>query len=363
MASTENENAPVADQEADDLKDRRRARSIVNEALLSVSTPLGNRGVGHRLLPGLWQAAVNVVLSCFEPDDALALLRDRARGIVGEGTNHDAPPRAIPPKSMTAYVSEVELAARTIMESIEAALERLQEEGLDDRFPETVFDASLQVLIPAWGPHHVRRAISEQSALVIRGMTSACNFMEPTRFQAAPQPGQSRKPAAPAEAPMPRVLPEAPRAEAPLPPQRIKVARTVNAFAATDVSHTGMAAWAAVLVSHDDDGRTETREISGTMLDPNGRAAAIRAIRECVLAACETASLASVIIETPSEQCVRAAAEGGTPGSRLPGEEAAWDEIDRASAVHRIEVRLARHAMDRELSERCDRLLRRRLED
>lgn len=360
MASTETESAPADAQEVDDLKHRRRARSIVNEALLSVSTPLDNRRLGHRLLPGLWQAAVNVVLSCFDPEDAIALLMDRGRGIVGEGTNHDAPPRAIPPKSMAAYVSEVEMAARTIMESIEAALKRLQEEGLDDRFPETVFDASLQVLIPAWGPHHVRRAISEQSALLIRGVISACNFMEPSKFQAPSHHGQPRKQQLlPSKDPAP---PEAPRAEMPQPPRRVRIARTVNAFAATDVAATGMAAWAAVLVSHDDEGRTETREISGTMMDPNGRAAAIRAVRECVLAACESSSLASVVIETPSEQCVRAAAEGGTPGSRLPGEESAWEEIDRASAIHRIEVRIARHAVDRELSERCDRLLRRRLE-
>jgi len=356
MSQTATDDAPASDREGNDLKDRKRARAIVNEALLGVTTPLANRGVVQRLLPGLWQVAVNVALSCYEPEDVLALLKDRSRGIVGEGTNADAPPRTIADSEMPAYVAEVQLAAQTIMESIDEALDRLREEALEDRFPETVFDASLQVLIPAWGPHHVRRALSEQSALLIRGMISPCNFMEPSRLQSAPAKGKAapESPKIQAESPKPVPLPS--------PPQREKVARTVNAYAATDLSPTGTAAWAVVMVSHDDEGRTETREISGTMVDPNGRAASIRALRECVMAACESSLRATLVVETPSEQCVRAASEGGAPGSRLPGEEAAWDEIDRAAAVHRIEFRVARRALDRELSERCDRLLRKHLE-
>jgi len=312
----------------------------------------------HRLLPGLWQVAVNVALSCYEPEDVLALLKDRSRGIVGEGANADAPPRTIPASEMPPYVAEVQLAAQTIMESIDEALERLREEGLEDRFPETVFDASLQVLIPAWGPHHARRALSEQSALLIRGMASPCNFMEPTRLQSALAKGKAQ-----AATEAPRTVAELPKpVPLPSPPQREKVARTVNAYAATDLSPSGTAAWAVVMVSHDDEGRTETREISGTMVDPNGRAASIRAMRECVLAACESSLRATLVVETPSEQCVRAASDGGAPGSRLPGEEAAWDEIDRAASIHRIEFRVARRALDRELSERCDRLLRKHLE-
>jgi hypothetical protein len=39
-----------------------------------------------------------------------------------------------PPKSMIAYMTEVELAARTILEGIETALKKLQDEELDYSF-------------------------------------------------------------------------------------------------------------------------------------------------------------------------------------------------------------------------------------
>lgn len=341
-------------------KERRRARALVNEVLLGIATPLENRGIGKRFLPGLWHASLNVLLTCFEPDDVLAILQDRARITLGDGTNHDAPPKVIPTHSMPNYVRDVESAASTIMEGFDRALERMTDEGIEDRFPETVLDASLQVLIPAWGPAHVRRALSEQAALVIRGVLSPANFMEPSRLQSSQvlthrkERTEDRKPEQ-----QPELAPaHAPAAVAPV---RDKVARHVTAYASTDVDSSGRAAWAVALSSHDDDGRTEIREISGTMHDPTGRAASLRALREAILAACETASRASVLIETSSELGIRGAVEGDRPGSRLPGEEAIWDEIDRASSLHRIEFRHVPASLDRELSERCDRMLRDRV--
>lgn len=359
MASSPTTDDALNSGQGEDLTGRRRARTIVNEALLSVGTPLQARGVHHRLLPGLWQAAMNVVLSCFEAEDVLALLADRARGIVGEGSNADAPARVIQPQRMPAYIREVNLSAQTIMEGIEVALDRLRDENLDDRFPETVLDAALHVLIPAWGPHHVRRALSEQAALVICGTLAPCNFMEPVTLQAPPSASDRKVPDQDGSPPErdPSSDPDSPAIEA----RRNRPTRKVSAFCAIDIAPSGTAAWAVAISAHDEDGRMETREISGTMQDPSGRAVSVKALHECVLAACGDSSGANVVIETPSEQCVRAAVGGGSPGSRLPGEESLWEDIDRAAAAHRIEFRVARFALDRELSERCDRILRKRL--
>lgn len=360
--------SPDSGRNGDDQKERRRAKAIVNEFLIGVSTPLENRGVGHRLLPGLWQAAMNVMLSCLDIDDIMLLIKDRSRGIVGDGSNAGSQIRSLGQKGMKVYLAEVESAARTIMENLELALEKLETEGLDDRFPETVFDAALQVLLPAWGPHHVRRALAEQSALLIRDINSACNFMEPVTLQQTavgkrPNQDESRdrstaplsaKIIDPAPSPPPETL-QAPEAR----PHRKKTTRRVTAFAAADVTADGLAAWVVAMVCHDGDGRTETREISGKINDPSGRMAAIKAVHESLLAACENSSCASILLETTSDRCVRAASNGGTPGSRLPGEEDVWNDIDRLHAVHRIEIRHAERAVDRDLSERCDRMLRR----
>jgi ribonuclease HI len=362
----------------DDQKERRRAKAIVNEFLIGVSTPLENRGVGHRLLPGLWQAAVNVLLSTLDINDVLLLIRDRSRGIVGDGSNADAEIRSLGQRGMKIYLKEVETAARTIMETLDEALEGLSAEDLDDRFPETVFDAALQVLLPAWGPFHVRRALAEQSALLIREVSSACNFMEPLRFQQPVAPTKKNLPEAPKEFAAPvevkvQILPETIPVVEPAPqaiptpvenrPERRKTGRRVHAFAASDVAASGVAAWVVAMVCHDDDGRAETREISGTLADPSGRMAAIKAVHECLLAACETSSIASIMLETPSDRCVRAASNGGTPGSRLAGEEDYWNDVDRLHAIHRIEIRRAERAVDRDLAERCDRMLRRLMEE
>jgi len=346
---------------ADEAAERRRARQIVNDALLRVGGGLEGLGLRHRILPGLWHAGLNVVLSCFEPEEALILLSDRARGIVGEGTNADAPPSV--PESMDAYVAEVDRAARAIMEEMDGAIAKLREAKLEDYFPETVLDAVLQVLVSAWGPHHVRRAISEQSALLIRGVPATANVMEPSRPNSAPLPKRKRKAASSAKGQTGAVSTAPAEEKAIEPPKRKKATRSVTAYATTDVSPTGKAAWASVLISHDDDGRLEIREIGGTLHDPSGRLVAIKSLHECVLAACEQASRANVLIETPSEACVRAAIGGGSPGSRLPDEDAIWSDIDRAASLHRIEFRHARHSLDRDLSERCDRMLRRLLEE
>jgi ribonuclease HI len=359
----------------DEHKERRRAKAIVNEFLIGVSTPLENRGVGHRLLPGLWQAAINVMLSTLDIDDVMLLIRDRSRGIVGDGSNADSPLRSLGKRGMKVYLTEVETAARTIMECLDEALEGLEREGLDDRFPETVFDAALQVLLPAWGPHHVRRALAEQSSLLIREVNSACNFMEPTRLQQTAAKRSAPEPVA-SDGPAPAAVEKVDVAAAPVPvdlsspppihdvrPERRKTGRRVVAFAASDVATSGLAAWVVAMVCHDDDGRAETREISGTVMDPSGRTAAIKAVHECLLAACETSSTASVLLETPSDRCVRAATSGGMPGSRLSGEEEFWNDVDRLHAIHRIEIRRAERAVDRDLAERCDRMLRRLMDE
>jgi ribonuclease HI len=187
--------------------------------------------------------------------------------------------------------------------------------------------------------------------------------MEPTRLNGNVPAGKKAVAEEPQPSPAVQSVAAPEPTATPDPPRRERVPRRVTAYATHDVAASGTAAWAVALLMHDDGGRTERREIGGTLPDPNGRAASMRAIRECVLAACEGSSRAFVTVETPSEQCVRAATDGGHPGARLPGEEHVWEAVDAAAAIHVVEFKVARTSIDRDLSERCDRLVRSLLEN
>jgi len=341
-----------------ETKLRRRAKSIVHETLLSCKTPLENRGVGKRLLPGLWYAAMNILLACMERDEMLALLADRNRGIAGTADNADAPPKQISDKALPAYVEEVTTAGQTILEKLMEAHERLEAEGLEDRFPATVLDSSMLVLLSAWGPDHVRRAISEQAALLIQGIEEPVNFMEPSRYvtpppdrgvvhgmQEAPQPVQAEVGTEPEET---RV-----------PVRRMVAARRADAFVHSDLADRGDAAWAVWIRTQDED-RQEERLIAGRIKDPNGRASWLKALHECVLAICEGAGSASCRIDTSSAVLVRAAEN--SPGMRFENERSVWADIDEACALHEIEFRHVPMDLTREPIERCDRAVRHLLE-
>jgi len=335
--------------DAEEVMARRRARSVVAVAMRGAGTPLDNRGLSHYLLPGLWYAAVNVLIHTLEPRDIVDLLTDRQRGILGSGDNAASPPRSYSPKQMEAYVAGVTEAGKTIMDCLMPALATLDEEGLDDRFPESVLDSALIVLLKAWGPDHVRRAMTEQAALLIKGTVAPANFMEPTEFM--PQPQKE----VPHEGPSATDEQSAAQSEPPSPPRRVQAARNVSACVLADLSSEGIGAWAVSLRSFAD-GRNEERIIYGTCRDPNGRAAWLAGLHECILAVCADVERAKGKIDVADEHMVRAAT--GAPGTRYASEEKVWAEIDAALAYHDLTISHVNHRVSDEGFEMCDRKIR-----
>lgn len=340
--------------DATETKARRRARSIVTDALLSAGSPLENRGLTQSILPGLWNAAANVLIEFLQPSDVVALLTDRQRGILGNGDNAASPPRTIPAKQMDGYRKQVSEAGQTIMECLVKALEKLEQEGMEDRFPETVLDSALIVLLKTWGPDHVRRAMTEQSALIIRGVFQPVNFMEPVNFM----PPSAAKPH---PEPEPRKIPDrAPASEpheaVPKPlPRRSTADRHVTAYVSADLSGDGNAAWAVSLVSMGTE-RSEERLVYGKKHDSNGRSTWLVALHECLLSVCADSQKARVKIEIEDEQMVRAF--GNEPGTRYPEEESTWADIDNANSGHDVTLTYVARSISNVQHEKCDRKIR-----
>jgi hypothetical protein len=340
----------------DERSEARQAREIVSHAMLSASTPLENRDVKRRMLPGLWYCAVNVLIASLEIDDILRLMKDRMSGIIGSAENADAPPRSMSPQEMKTYIKEVGLASETIMEALELAHEAMEKEGIEDRFPETVFDTALRVLIPAWGPDHVRRAIVEQSAVFIRGRAEAVNFMEPVRIL---DPSAIRRRAAEVQTPTKEhvATPSKPSEfEFKLRPARD---RRVRAFLASDVLPNGKAVWAVAMNIRDEAGRFEFRKFGGRIDNPAGSRIAITALHELCLAIAVMTGRSSISIETTDETLARygetrLSADNSSNERDLP----IHDEIEHALSLHDVTFRLVSPALTDSLQESCDHLTR-----
>jgi hypothetical protein len=256
---------------------------------------------------------------------------------------------------MKTYVHEVGLASETIMEALEAAHETMEDAGIEDRFPETVFDTALRVLIPAWGPDHVRRAIIEQCAVFIKGRVEVVNFMEPTRVL---------DPSAVRRRPMELAVKETPQA-APQRSQefdfkpRVVRDRRVRAFVASDLLPNGKAVWAVAMAIRDDSGRYEFRKFGGRIDDSTGSRVTIVSLHEACLALVGMKDKAHVSIEM-SDEALAKAAEAKQPGEhvRRDSDKATWAEIDYAVTLHDLSFRHVPPALTDSLQESCDHLMR-----
>lgn len=340
----------------DENLERRKAREIISQAMMSASTPLENRGVKHRMLPGLWYSAVNTLIACLDVDDIIRLLNDRIRGIVGSAENADAPPREFSDQSMEDYISEVGVASETIMEALDVAHEAMEDNDIEDRFPETVFDTTLRVLIPAWGPDHVRRAIMEQSSIFLQGRMEAVNFMEPSRIL---DPSAARRRAV-AETQRDVTVPAATRVQEFEFKPRVVHDRKIRIFVGSDVLDSGRGIWAVTMFIRDDSGRYEFRKFGGRLNDPNGGRVALVSVQEACVALAVMKGRAQVTIETTDEMLLRAieTGQGGAPGARRESDRETWAEVDHVIALHDVTVRMVPIALSDALQESCDHLLR-----
>lgn len=339
--------------------DKRAARSFVTDALMGVDTPLAQAKLGNRMLSGLWQAAMNIILEWFETDIAAMVLQDKLREIVGDGDNRDCEPVSFDDSAMEIYVGEVTEAASVILERLESALIRMNEAGIDDYFPTSVLDAVLAVLVNAWGPHHTRRALREQTGVLISGLHEPVNFMEPSHLiKARPEkkkPKKKKEPVSPQVEPVPEADPQP---EVSFLPKETGPERWITAFTMTDVSPDGDAVWVVSLRSHDKGGRIDERTFGSVIKDPTGRAAAVEGLKACLIDSCHGTSKAHLTIETPSESLIRSATDGHLPDTRMSEELESWDLVESVSQNHSVHYRLRAKASDPDLSVRAELLLR-----
>lgn len=330
-------------------QDIRKARTIVRTALSRAAILLENRGLKHRALPGIWNAAVNVIIHSFDPAEALAFFGDAMQDVGDGGDNADSPLRVVSDSHMDAWKKEVSDAGQAFMECIEKADEDLEEEGLDDLLPKAVFDCALMVVLPAWGGHHVRRAISEQCALIIEGDMRPANFMEPLHLiQRARE--DRHEPAAHesfATPPPPEVQPAA----AP------SGSRSFEAYVFTDHDAVGArSAYAVWVRSYEDDGHEEDRLIKGEVPDTNGRKALFAAAGRLVAAACGGVGKATGRVLYSNEEFGRLV--HGEPGSRTRHEEEPWAAVDASLEGHEVTFQFSSSGLSGRGAELCERAVR-----
>ncbi|MTH95394.1 hypothetical protein [Roseibium sp. RKSG952] len=341
--------------------EKRTARSYVSDALINADAPLVSAKLSHRFLPGLWQAAMNIVLEWFEIEHASLVLRDRLREIAGDGDNWDCPAVSFDDETMDKYVAEVTGSAGIILQNLETAYVRMQDDDIDDHFPTSVLDAALVVLVNAWGPLHTRRALTEQVQVLLSGVNEPVNFMEPCRL--VDQRTLARKRADKRRRSEER---KEHHDEVRLGHDQVPSApaltegseRWITAFTSTDVSPDGEAAWVVSLRSHDKNGRIDERTFGAVMKDPTGRAAAVEGLRACVMEACRETLKAHLTIETPSEFLIRGVTDAHVPGVRLENESDSWREIDEIMETHSVHHRLRSRASDADLSVRSAVMMR-----
>jgi hypothetical protein len=346
----------------DEGRERRDAQEAISYALMSATPTLENRGVKHRMLPGLWYAAINVLLATLEADDIVALLNDRIRIVQGSAENADAAPRAFGETAMREYIEEVVLAGDAIMEALEEAQTKLEEANIEDRFPETVFDTALRVLVPSWGPDHVRRAIREQASQFFQGQFEPVNFMEPSRIL---DPAAAKRRAAAVAATREQAPSQTSKTEpAPVPSVPFEFQarghrdRRVRIFVGSDVVEGGIGVWAYAMTITDDGGRYEFRKAGGRMKDPTGSRIALAALHEACLAVAALKGRSTVAVESTDEALVRAINCGEDTAVRRPEDGPTWAEIDHVTAAHDTSPRLVAAALSDPLQESCDHLIR-----
>lgn len=321
---------------------RRPVAAVLNLSILEAVNVAEKRGASRRsFLSGLWLAAIGYLVESGDRQDVCAILGDRAAAIREHGRNGDSPLVILDGQALERRLAEAALAA-------EAILDRLDEEHpelvRDERFPELLLDAGLSILVETWGPVHLRRTLNDQVKALEEGGENAILPSEPAVSNHPPKPSAT----APKEPSQTGVRKPPPAKPKPLDGRRVEI--QVDAEMATE----RLAAYAYAL-SVDSEGRREVREVSG-LLAEGARHAATFALLDALRSLGEAGERETVRVSTPAEGLVRAV--GGDRGSN-PYAEPLCDALRLRDA----EIVLRRAGMSGDLAQRCDRLIRARIED
>jgi hypothetical protein len=341
---------PVVLSKEQELQERKRARSLVSEALLSAGVPLDARGLTKQLLPGLWYAAMSVIFNLLDREELIALLTSRHATIAGFADNASAPPKVMTSAAMQHYLKQVEKAASTILEKLDEAQNRMEEQEIEYWYPETVFDAVTTVLLPAWGPDHVRRAIEEQSSWLYQNKIEIRNFMEPSRLATIPKAVHAANAVDVVKASEPQ--------------QDIKVKRqgsnrTVSAYLSTTTFENNQTGWVVVMRIKFANGRHENREVFGTLGDPTGNKSRLHIVHEFVLALSQDEGHADVELKVSDSNLLRAmpfTEDSATEGKKF--DKNTWAEIQSCFEKNSITCKLVDISLVDEMQQRSDIILR-----
>lgn len=341
---------PVVLSREQELQERKKARSLVSEALLSAGVPLDARGLTKQLLPGLWYAAMSVIFNSLDREEIISLLTSRHATIVGFADNANAPPKSMTTAAMQNYMKQLEKAAETIVGKLEEAYSKMEDQEIEYWYPETVFDAVITVLLPAWGPDHVRRAIEEQSAWLYQHKMDIRNFMEPSRLATIPKSVAAGNAV------------ETVRAVEPQQDIKVKRAssnRAVSAFLATTTFEGGQTGWVVIMRIRFANGRHENREIYGTLGDPTGNKSRLHIVHEFAMALSQDEGHADVDLKVTDANLVRAmpiAGEGTNEWRKF--DKSVWADIQACFSKNAITCKTVDISLIDEMQQRSDIILR-----
>jgi ribonuclease HI len=325
---------------------KERALAIVKKAVRNSLIPLNNKEVSHRLLPGLWAATVNILISCLDVKDVMKLLTNRAASLPHSAENADAPAYSLSGSQLTRYAKEVATAGQAIADCIDDSIKLLDKEGLGDRLPESVLDCAIFLLENSWGPVHLKRAMVEQVSMFLSGTAAPVLFMEPVeqiklKHDHEPQAEVEQKPL------------EAP----PMPARGEKLVRVFS-----DYRLAGMKGeWAYAIHKSGPGNAEELHLMKGEATDSNGRSTPLMAIVEALKAVSHENSATVVIVETCHEFVLKGMEGIGEERLAFRHEKEAplWKDFDALTHGRDIRYRAIQANLSEYLQHACDMVMKR----
>lgn len=327
---------------------RKRALDIIKKAVRNSVIPLNNREVGHRVLPGVWSATVNILLACLDVKDVIKLLTNRAASLAHVADNSEIPAVTLHGAKLSRYIEEVAVAGQAIAETIDAAIPQLEKEDLEDRLPESVLDCAIFLLVNSWGPFHLRRAMVEQVSTFLAGRAAPALFMEPVeQIKMKPDHDVVIEQAAdvkPAEAP-------------PMPPRGEKL---VRAFSDYRLEGT-RGEWSVAIHKSGPGNAEELHVLKGETNDANGRATPLAAVVEALKSVSHENPATVVFVETCHAFVLKGMDGQGDEklAFRHPEEASLWREFDALVYGRDIRFRAVSANLSEPLQHTCDMVMKR----